>query len=131
MDKINDIKTINDAKTKEELIKYCENKNVSELVEELKPNAAFQMSLSGKELFHSNMIGMFLTQEEGVTDTHKIPNDIAKGLINLFPPKINDEKQRDYVVFDVLREYKHLDLLILYCPQEKRHSIYSRIYMCR
>ena len=72
----------------EELKKYYKDKTVPGLVKELKTNAAFQMSLSGKELFHSNMIGMFLTQEEDVTYTHKIPNDIAKGLINLFPPKI-------------------------------------------
>ena len=114
----------------EELKKYYKDKTVPGLVKELKTNAAFQMSLSGKELFHSNMIGMFLTQEEDVTYTHKIPNDIAKGLINLFPPKINDEKQSDYVVFDVLREYKHLDLLILYCKQDEKDILYEAGYTC-
>ena len=114
----------------EELKKDYKYKTVPELVKELKTNAAFQMSLSGKELFHSNMIGMFLTQEEGVTNKHKIPNDIAKGLINLFPPKINDEKQSDYVVFDVLREYKHLDLLILYCKQDEKDILYEAGYTC-
>ena len=114
----------------EELKKYYKDKTVPGLVKELKTNAVFQMSLSGKELFHSNMIGMFLTQEEDVTYTHKIPNDIAKGLINLFPPKINDEKQSDYVVFDVLREYKHLDLLILYCKQDEKDILYEAGYTC-
>ena len=37
---------------------------IKETISDLKKNEAFQMSLSGKELFHSNMIAMFLTQEK-------------------------------------------------------------------
>lgn len=99
-------------------------------ITKLKKNAAFQMSLSGKELFHSNMIAMFLTQ---VDDNTKQPTDLAKTMINLFPPNTMPEYKNNpdsITVFDVLREYQNLDLLICYCTKTVKAELENKKICC-
>ena len=126
--------------TKEEIkIREINNDNEFEqTIKDLKDNPAFQMSLSGKELFHSNMIAMFLTQEEDDVKSKKtpkgncpkIPSSLAKQIISFFPPIINGKENSDLVVFDVLREYKNLDLVICYCTQENKNSLNDNNFFC-
>lgn len=104
--------------------------DVKETIKDLKKNAAFQMSLSGKELFHSNMIAMFLTQ---VDDNTKQPTDLAKTMINLFPPNTMAEYNSNpdsITVFDVFREYQNLDLLICYCTKEVKSNLEDKKICC-
>lgn len=103
--------------------------DIKEKITNLKKNAAFQMSLSGKELFHSNMIAMFLTQ----VDDNKQPTDLAKTMINLFPPNTMTEYKEnpdDITVFDVLREYKNFDLLICYCTKKVKKELEDKKICC-
>lgn len=105
--------------------------DIKETITDLKKNAAFQMSLSGKELFHSNMIAMFLTQV--VDDKTKQPTDLAKTMINLFPPNTMPEYKDNpdsITVFDVLREYQNLDLLICYCTEKVKEKLENRKIRC-
>ncbi|MBR5032456.1 MAG: PD-(D/E)XK nuclease family protein [Treponema sp.] len=97
-----------------------EDKTIKGKIEELKTNAAFQMSLSGKELFHSNMIAMFLTQKE-------YP-DLSEEMIKLFPPKTGNVKREDLFVFDVIREKQHLDFIICYCDKQYKENL--EVYSC-
>jgi len=104
--------------------------DIQDKITNLKKNAAFQMSLSGKELFHSNMIAMFLTQ---VDDNTKQPTDLAKTMINLFPPNTMPEYKNNpdsITVFDVLREYQNLDLLICYCTKEVKYKLENKKICC-
>ena len=105
--------------------------DIKKTIKDLKKNAAFQMSLSGKELFHSNMIAMFLTQV--VDDKTKQPTDLAKTMINLFPPNTMPEYKNNLdsiTVFDVLREYQNLDLLICYCTKEVKNELKEKNICC-
>lgn len=79
------------------------------------------MSLSGKELFHSNMIAMFLTQE-----TYP---ELSKAMTALFPPKTVNIPN-DFFVFDVLREYKNLDLIICYCTEKNKNALNDNGFNC-
>lgn len=99
--------------------------NINETIDELNKNMAFQMSLSGKELFHSNMIAMFLTQ---VKEDKVTPTELAKKIMKFFPPKDNDNKTvgEDLVVFDVLREKQHMDLIICYCSKEDKDTLVNK-----
>ena len=115
-----------------------DEKDFEKSIKDLKDNPAFQMSLSGKELFHSNMIAMFLTQEESDVDSKKtnkgnspkIPSLLAKQLMAFFPPIINGKETSDFVVFNVLREYKNLDLVICYCTQEDKNILNDKGFYC-
>lgn len=96
-------------------------------IENLKKNPVFNMSLSGKELFHSNMLAMFLTDtlEDNIT-----PSNIAKVIMNFFPPAGEEEGIKDdTVIFDVLREKFHLDLIAIYCTKKQKESLYDD-YKC-
>lgn len=97
------------------------DEEIKKKIEKLKNNAAFQMSLSGKELFHSNMIAMFLTQ-----GTYP---ELSKAMTALFPPKTENNPDK-FVVFDVLREYKNLDLIICYCTKENKKALKRNGYHC-
>lgn len=104
--------------------------DIKETIKNLKKNAAFQMSLSGKELFHSNMIAMFLTQVDNKT---KEPTDLAKTMIKLFPPNTMPEYKNNpdsITVFDVLREYQNLDLLICYCTKDVKNELEKKNIRC-
>ena len=84
----------------------CEvSKTVKDVVDKLRNNPVFRMSLASKELFHSNMLAWFL---ESSDSEDPLLSDIAKELAKLFMP--------DYTVLTVLRERKHFDLLIVLLP---------------
>ena len=84
----------------------CEvSKTVKDIVDKLRNNPVFRMSLASKELFHSNMLAWFL---ESWDSEDNLLSDIAKELAKLFMP--------DYTVLTVLRERKHFDLLIVLLP---------------
>ena len=84
----------------------CEvSKTVKDVVDKLRNNPVFHMSLASKELFHSNMLAWFL---ESWDSEDNLLSDIAKELAKLFMP--------DYTVLTVLRERKHFDLLVVLFP---------------
>ena len=78
---------------------------LKEIVNNLRGNPVFRMSLASKELFHSNMLAWFL---ESRNSEDPLLSDIAKELAKLFMP--------DYTVLTVLRERKHFDLLVVLFP---------------
>jgi hypothetical protein len=78
---------------------------LKEIVNNLRGNPVFRMSLASKELFHSNMLAWFL---ESSDSEDSLLSDIAKELAKLFMP--------DYTVLTVLRERKHFDLLVVLFP---------------
>lgn len=80
-------------------------------LEKLSKNPVFQMSLSAKELFHSNMLKMFLMQKDSVG------NKVFPDLKNLFPPK--NGNLADYEILDVLREKEKFDLVIIYARKSE------------
>ncbi len=85
-------------------------------VRDLKKNPVFNMSLSGKELFHSNMLAMFLQDKD--TDTEE-PSNLAFALMELFKPKLSPKEEiKKYRVFDVQREKGNRDLIIIYIKKE-------------
>lgn len=79
-------------------------------LDKLKINPVFQMSLSAKELFHSNLLAMFLTLKREPEDAPSFPN-----LKNLFPPKVSE----NYEILDILREKENFDLIIIYAQKSK------------
>lgn len=98
------------------------NISLKEQIDDLKKNPVFNMSLSGKELFHSNMLAMFLQQTKNEKTSE--PTELAENMRSLFPPLLKDgEKEEDYVVFDVLREKFKFDLLIIYCTVKDIESL--------
>lgn len=85
--------------------------NLKASLEDLSKNPVFQMSLSAKELFHSNMLKMFLMQKDSGE------NLVFPDLKSLFPPK--NGNLADYEILDVLREKEKFDLVIIYAPKSK------------
>ena len=82
--------------------------NIKNVVSNLKDNPVFHMSLASKELFHSNMLAWFLESRDS---EDPLLSDIAKELAKLFMP--------DYTVLTVLREKSHLDLIIVFLPDNE------------
>ena len=74
-------------------------KELSDLIKELEKNPIYAMSLSSKELFHSNFLSWLLTFEQY---SHYISN-----LKNFFSIEDDDE------IFYVFREKYNFDLLIV------------------
>lgn len=84
-------------------------------IKKLKKNPVFNMSLGGKELFHSNMLAMFL-QDKNENDE---PTQLATNLMNRFKPKNeNDKELSELRIFDVLREKNNRDLIIIYTTKK-------------
>ena len=90
-------------------------------IDELKKNPVFNMSLSGKEIFHSNVLAWLLseTDDNGVEedDDNGEPTQTAKNLSELFPPKDKKEGEQ-YRVLTVFREKNDFDLLVLYLEED-------------
>ena len=86
---------------------------------ELKKNPVFNMSLSGKEIFHSNVLAWLLSE----TDEEK-PTKTAKNLSKVFCPRDenNNPIKQTYRVLTVLREKNNFDLLIVYYLVEKQEN---------
>ena len=91
---------------------------VSKIVEELRKNPVFCMSLASKELFHSNMLAWLLESRDS---DDNLLSEIAKALAELFMPKQNSEN--GYKVLTVLREKSHFDLIIVFLPKDDYDSI--------
>lgn len=86
-------------------------------IKALKNNPVFNMSLSGKEIFHSNVLAWLLSE----TINNDEATSTAKALTKLFPPKdLNaDEKAEEkYRVLTVFREKNDFDLLIVYLEED-------------
>lgn len=82
-------------------------------INELKKNPVFNMSLSGKEIFHSNVLAWLLSE----TDNNDKATSTAMTLTDLFPPK--DKKTNEqYRVLTVYREKNDFDLLIVYLEED-------------
>ena len=75
-------------------------KELSDLIKELEKNPIYAMSLSSKELFHSNFLSWLLTFEQY--------SDYIPNLKNFFSIEDGDE------IFYVYREKYNFDLLIVY-----------------
>lgn len=77
--------------------------NIDELKKKLKRNPVFNMSLSGKEIFHSNVLAWLLLE----TDDNDEATSTAKALTKLFPPKglkADEKAEEKYRVLTVFRE---------------------------
>ncbi len=72
------------------------------------------MSLGSKELFHSNMLAFMLE------------NEWINGLEELFAPHNENGKLNGYKVLTVLREKNHLDLIIVFLPDNDDFKSYDR-----
>lgn len=94
--------------------------NIDELKKELKSNPVFNMSLSGKEIFHSNVLAWLLSE----TDDNNVPTATAYALTEIFHPKDKNNKEinKNYKVLTVLREKNDFDLLIVYYLSEDKEQ---------
>ena len=93
--------------------------NIDELKKKLKRNPVFNMSLSGKEIFHSNVLAWLLLE----TDDNDEATSTAKALTKLFPPKglkADEKAEEKYRVLTVFREKNDFDLLIVYYLSEDK-----------
>lgn len=91
--------------------------NIDELKKKLKRNPVFNMSLSGKEIFHSNVLAWLLLE----TDDNDEATATAKALTKLFPPKdlkADEKAEEKYRVLTVFREKNDFDLLVLYLEED-------------
>lgn len=95
--------------------------DVKKVVSDLKNNPVFRMSLASKELFHSNMLAWFLESRDS---EDPLLSDIAKALAKLFMPK--QDSENGYKVLTVLREKSHLDLIIVFLPDNDDFKSYDR-----
>lgn len=71
-------------------------------------------SLGSKELFHSNMLGMFLMLEN--TTEKELQQNLSRKLAKLFLPKTKSNKT--YQVVSVFREWNKFDLFIAFLEKE-------------
>lgn len=85
------------------------NLDYGTIVNELNGNPVFKMSLSAKELFHSNVLAWLL---ESAPD-----GELAK----LFAPKDGT----DLYVWRVMREWRNFDLLIIYARKDDFDILHS------
>ena len=91
--------------------------NIDELKKDLKHNPVFNMSLSGKEIFHSNVLAWLLSE----TNDNDEATSTAKALTKLFPPKglkADEKAEEKYRVLTVFREKNDFDLLVLYLEED-------------
>ena len=71
------------------------------LIEDLKDNPIYAMSLGGKELFHSNMLAWLLMRQN---------NNPIKKIFGI---------EEHEVVLNVFREHQNLDLIVVYANKEE------------
>ena len=91
--------------------------NIDDLKKDLKNNPVFNMSLSGKEVFHSNVLAWLLSE----TNNNDEATSTAKALTKLFPPKdlkADEKAEEKYRVLTVFREKNDFDLLIVYLEKD-------------
>ena len=91
-------------------------------IETLQENFVFNSSLGNKELFHSNLFGMLLMQNES---SEPLLKDVSQILSQIFAPK-NREKvlpTNKYRVISVFREFHKFDLFIAYLDEDSYKQI--------
>lgn len=86
------------------------------IIKDLKMNPVFNMSLSGKEIFHSNVLAWLLSETN-----KKEPTTTAKNLSEIFCPRDenNNPIKQKYRVLTVFREKNNFDLLIVYLQEDE------------
>lgn len=91
-------------------------------IEILQDNFVFNSSLGNKELFHSNLFGMLLTQNDS---SESLLKDISLVLSQVFAPKNREKGQpaKKYRVISVFREFHKFDLFIAYLDEDSYKQI--------
>ena len=95
--------------------------NIDELKKNLKSNPVFNMSLSGKEIFHSNVLAWLLSE----TDDNNEPTATAYALTEIFHPKDKKDGEQ-YRVLTVFREKNDFDLLIVYLKKDDYNNFIDK-----
>ena len=86
---------------------------IENFVDYFRSDMVCNSSLGSKELFHSNMLGMFLMLEN---TTEGIQQNLSRKLAKLFLPKTKSNKT--YQVVSVFREWNNFDLFIGFLEKE-------------
>ena len=87
---------------------------IDDVVKNLRNNPVFHMSLASKELFHSNVLAWLLEYQN------------IDGLADIFAPcDDKGNKLKDFKVLTVLREKSHLDLIIVFLPDNDDFKSYD------
>lgn len=85
-------------------------------IDNLRSDLIFTSSLGSKELFHSNMLGMFLQQGES---DDELMSTLADVLAKWLCPKTRGSEQKKYRVVSVFREYQKFDLFIAFLEESQ------------
>jgi len=91
-------------------------------IETLQENFVFNSSLGNKELFHSNLFGMLLMQNDS---SELLLKDVSLVLSQVFAPKNREKEQlaKKYRVISVFREFHKFDLFIAYLDEDSYKQI--------
>ncbi|WP_295053323.1 hypothetical protein [uncultured Fibrobacter sp.] len=95
---------------------YWRNTAWDQVINDLRSNLIFNSSLGSKELFHSNMLGMFLQQGES---DDVLLSYLADELAKWIGPKTDGNDRKKYRVVSVFREYQNFDLLIAFLEESQ------------
>ena len=88
-----------------------EDTKINDIVKNLKTNPVFNMSLSSKELFHSNVLAWLFESKNEKNESSEYANKLKE----LFKPyDENGNELSNYSVLTVLREKKNFDILVVY-----------------
>jgi hypothetical protein len=93
---------------------YWRNTAWDKAIDALRSDLIFTSSLGSKELFHSNMLGMFLQQGES---DDELMSTLADLLAKWLCPKTRGSEQKKYRVVSVFREYQKFDLFIAFLEE--------------
>ena len=96
-----------------------ESFDIENFVDYFRSDMVCNSSLGSKELFHSNMLGMFLMLEN--TTEEKLQKKLSIELAKLFLPKTKSNKT--YQVVSVFREWNNFDLFISFLETETYKKI--------
>lgn len=91
-----------------------ESFDIENFVDYFRSDMVCNSSLGSKELFHSNMLGMFLMLEN--TTEKELQQNLSRKLAKLFLPKTKSNKT--YQVVSVFREWNKFDLFIAFLEKE-------------
>ena len=87
----------------------------------LRENFVFNSSLGSKELFHSNLLGMLLLQEDSC---NPLLQNVAQALMKFFAPQKSEESpSKVFRVISVFREFHKFDLFIAYIDEKSYEQI--------
>ena len=91
-------------------------------IEVLQDNFVFNSSLGNKELFHSNLFGMLLLQNNSCDSLLK---ETSQVLSQIFAPQKQEKGRplKNYRVISVFREFQKFDLFIAYLDEDSYRQI--------